>query len=200
MNKNETKYLNTARLMNEALLLLLEKKNYEFITVKEICEKAGVNRSTFYLHYETIDDLLTESLTYLINKRNDKYKGKELLDKNIIENSTLDELVLITPGYILPYLEFAKENKRVFLAAISQPQTFRSDLIFDRLFKECVSHIMARFNIPEADRRYMLTYYLNGMSSVIISWIQGGCKEETSYIARLLIDCVRPNIDGAHNG
>lgn len=49
MNKNETKYLNTARLMNEALLILLEKKNYEFITVKEICKKAGVNRSTFYL-------------------------------------------------------------------------------------------------------------------------------------------------------
>ena len=38
MNKNETKYINTAHLMNEALLILLEKKNYEFITVKEICE------------------------------------------------------------------------------------------------------------------------------------------------------------------
>ena len=41
--------------MNEALLILLEKKNYEYITVKEICEKAGVNRSTFYLHYETME-------------------------------------------------------------------------------------------------------------------------------------------------
>ena len=36
MNKNETKYLNTARLMNEALIILLEKKNYEFIRLKEI--------------------------------------------------------------------------------------------------------------------------------------------------------------------
>ena len=58
MNKYESKYFNTARLMNEALLLLLENKDYEYITVKEICSKAGVNRSTFYLHYETIDDLL----------------------------------------------------------------------------------------------------------------------------------------------
>ena len=60
MNKSESKYYNTALLMDEALLVLLEKKEYEFITVKEICEKAGVNRSTFYLHYETIDELLEE--------------------------------------------------------------------------------------------------------------------------------------------
>ena len=45
MNKSESKYYNTALLMDEALLLLLEKKDYEFITVKEICAKAGVNRS-----------------------------------------------------------------------------------------------------------------------------------------------------------
>ena len=53
MNKSESKYYNTALLMDEALLLLLEKKDYDYITIKEICEKAGVNRSTFYLHYET---------------------------------------------------------------------------------------------------------------------------------------------------
>ena len=35
MNKSESKYYNTALLMDEALLLLLEKKDYEFITVKE---------------------------------------------------------------------------------------------------------------------------------------------------------------------
>ena len=48
VNKSESKYYNTACLMDEALILLLEKKEYSFITVKEICEKAGVNRSTFY--------------------------------------------------------------------------------------------------------------------------------------------------------
>ena len=39
MNKSESKYFNTALLMNEALLLLLETKDYEFITVTEICKK-----------------------------------------------------------------------------------------------------------------------------------------------------------------
>ena len=67
MNKSESKYFYTARLMNESLLILLEKKDIDYITVKEICEKAGVNRSTFYLHYDNIDDLFKETIERLNN-------------------------------------------------------------------------------------------------------------------------------------
>ena len=58
MNKQESRYQYTASLMSEALLLLLEQKDYDSITVREVCQKAGVNRSTFYLHYESMNDLL----------------------------------------------------------------------------------------------------------------------------------------------
>ena len=58
MGGRQLRYFETAELMDEALLQLLADKDLEFITVKEICERAGVNRSTFYLHDETIDDLL----------------------------------------------------------------------------------------------------------------------------------------------
>ncbi len=60
--KSENKYFNTAILMDEALISLLEIKAYEFISIKEVCEKAGVNRSTFYLHYENMSDLLAETI------------------------------------------------------------------------------------------------------------------------------------------
>ena len=60
MNKSESKYFHTALRMEEALLALLERKDLEYITVKELCQAAGVNRSTFYLHYETIGDLPAE--------------------------------------------------------------------------------------------------------------------------------------------
>ena len=47
MNKSESKYHNTALLMNQALVELLNKKDFEYITVKEICAKAG--GKSFYL-------------------------------------------------------------------------------------------------------------------------------------------------------
>ena len=43
MNRSESKYFATAARMDEAFLELLEKKDFTYITVKEICEKAGVN-------------------------------------------------------------------------------------------------------------------------------------------------------------
>lgn len=62
MNRAESKYFNTAAKMDEAFLGLLDEKEFQYITVKEICQRAGVHRSTFYLHYETVSDLLDESL------------------------------------------------------------------------------------------------------------------------------------------
>ena len=62
MNRSESRYFATAARMDEAFLTLLAKKDFEYITIKEICEVAGGNRSTFYLHYETMSDLFSESV------------------------------------------------------------------------------------------------------------------------------------------
>ena len=105
MNKHKSKYLNTARLMNEALILLLNDKDFPYITVKELCRKAGVNRSTFYLHYETMNDLLNETLSYTTQQFNSNFLGlqEDKTEKNI---SPIDDVLLIDPKYLFPYLDF----------------------------------------------------------------------------------------------
>ena len=109
MNKSESKYFNTALRMDEALLALLEKKDLEYITVKEICHQAGVNRSTFYLHYETIADLVNETLE-MINHRFLSYFPQQ--EEEVLGNMgsrEREELVLITQEYLLPYLRFIRD-------------------------------------------------------------------------------------------
>ena len=44
MNKSQSKYFNTAVKMDEALLSLLEKKDFEYITIKEICEEYSLKQ------------------------------------------------------------------------------------------------------------------------------------------------------------
>ncbi len=68
MNKQESKYFDTAHFFNKALICLLNDKDIDYITVKEICNTAGFNSSAFYLHYESIYDLLNETLEYINNK------------------------------------------------------------------------------------------------------------------------------------
>ena len=94
MNKNKSKYFNTALFMNEALLSLLEKKDFEYITVKELCNKAGVNRSTFYLHYETMNDLLNETIN-MIEKKFYSSFNKDLKIDDLIKKDNKKDLILV---------------------------------------------------------------------------------------------------------
>lgn len=172
--------------MDEALLQLLEKKDFDYITVKEICVKAGVNRSTFYLHYENMNDLLQESLTYLFSRFKEKY-DKMPIDNSNLSTCPLEDLYLITPKYIKPYLEFIKENKKIFLTAIVKPTVFSISTQYDAVYKAIFNPILSRFGVPEKERRYIMSFYISGMHSVIIQWVKGGCKDEIDFIAEFLI-------------
>ena len=46
--------------IRQAFTKLLREKPIQRIAVKELCQEAGVNRSTFYAHYQDIYDLLTK--------------------------------------------------------------------------------------------------------------------------------------------
>lgn len=191
MNKGESKYFHTASLMDEALIVLLEKKKYEYITIKEVCLKAGVHRSTFYLHYETMEDLLLESVLYIENKWKSQFKEDDLINRDYIEHCPIEKLQLITPQYLIPYLKFVKEHKKIFIAATAQPGVFKIRESFQKLYDEIFEPILIRFHIPDHERKYKITYYLNGMFAVIMLWIKEDCQEEVNEIARILMDCLK---------
>lgn len=114
MNKAESKYFKTAKIMDEALLELIQVKNFDYLTVKEICHKAGVNRSTFYLHYETSRDLLEEAINNLSADFNEKFKVSAEIENKDFAKVDLKDLVFMTRDYLVPYLEFIKNNKAAF--------------------------------------------------------------------------------------
>lgn len=187
MNKSESKYYNTACLMDQALLLLLDKKEFDYITVKEICEKAGVNRSTFYLHYEKMTDLLVESIAYLKKQLIEKFNQTNQLD---ISSDNLNDFLLYTPKYTLPYLEFIKENRKVFMAAISQPIVFEVDNTFNNMYFKLFEPILEKFSVPSNEKKYMIKFYINGIHAIIIEWIKNNCLEDLDFISNLIIKCI----------
>ena len=150
MNKSESKYYNTALLMDEALLILLEKKEFEYITVKEICQKAGVNRSTFYLHYENTSDLLEETIGYI----NDKIKisfSEKIEDVNSINKN---DLFFVTPKYLIPYLTLVKENKKIFKLIHNKPHLFKNKQTAEMLYHDLFSVILTKYNVAENLKKY----------------------------------------------
>ena len=190
MNKSESKYFNTAVRFDKALLSLLEKKPFEYITISEICETAEVNRSTFYLHYENTSDLLKETTAYVL----DNFASYFSVDaESIITKFTdcdLQDLKFVNEKYLHPYLSFIKENQRVFSAVLSQPTVFDSKAIFRRLFDNIFKPILDRFHYPRDEQNYVMMFYLNGITAIIMEWLKDGCQKSIEDISAIIRVCI----------
>lgn len=191
MNKSESKYFNTALKMDQAFLTLLEKKDFAYITVKEVCEKAGVHRSTFYLHYETLEDLLSESVEHM-NEQFLAYMKRDtdgFMTK--IQECPLDTLYLITPEYLTPYLSYIKEHQRLFLTAIKNTKALRLEECYDRLFQFVFAPILERYQVPVENRRYIMAFYVQGLMAIITQWLKNDCSDTIERMIAMMQGCIK---------
>lgn len=190
MNRSESKYFSTAVRMDKAFLELLEKKDFAYITVKEICEKAGVNRSTFYLHYETISDLLAESSQYIIKQFTD-FMPQDTIDfLEKMPTRPLDELYLITPEYLVPYLTYVRDHKRIFRTTVEQASTLQMVDAYRELNRHIFVPILERFNVPSEDHKYIMSFYINGLIAIINEWLKNDCAESVEHIMSVIQICI----------
>ena len=190
MNRPESKYFATAVRMDEAFLELLEEKDFAYITVKEICEKAGVNRSTFYLHYETINDLLAESAQYIIGKliANMPQDTAEFIER--LQTRPLEELHLITPEYLRPYLNFIKEHRRIFRTAVEHSSVLGMDDAYIALNRHVFTPILDRFHVPLSEQKYMMPFYIHGLMGIVNEWLKEDCKDSVEHIISVMQICI----------
>lgn len=192
MNKSESKYFNTAIKMDKAFMEVLEQKDFEYISIKEICEKAGVNRSTFYLHYENTNDLLLESIRYMNGQFLSYFQEESTGVVGKIASCSKDELLLVTPKYLMPYLTYIKEHKKLFRTAIMKATALDLEGTYQKMFRHVFNPIMERFNLPVSQRNYMITFYINGIIAIILEWLKNDCRDDIEQIMDIIVKCVMP--------
>ena len=191
MNKSESKYFNTALKMDKALLELLEKKELAYVTVKEICEKAGVNRSTFYLHYETIGDLLSESVEYINKQFLESMKMDAEAFVNKTKECSLEEMYLVTPQYLEPYLKYIRKSRSLFKTVLENSNTLRLNDSYSGMFKYIFTPILESFRVPENSRKYMIKFYIRGLMGIVDEWLKEDCEESIENIMEIMQQCVK---------
>lgn len=86
-NEADPRVIRTRRLLQDAFASLIQEKDFESITVRDIAERATVNRATFYAHFvdkfELLEAKLTESFMTIINHR---ISGHEVLNEETIQS------------------------------------------------------------------------------------------------------------------
>ena len=189
MNKNESKYFKSAEKMHTALLTLLDSKDFELISVKEICETAGVNRSTFYLHYDNVNDLLQETVEAVYKDFFGRFgaEGPGALD---VDEKNEDELFLVTPKYLMPYLAFVEENRKLFYLMYEKNEMMGAEKTYETWFKTIFGPILTRFGVPQKEQPLIMVFYLKGIIGVVTEWVRGGCTESKDEIISVIQKCI----------
>lgn len=190
MGKSEVKYKNTARKMDKAMLKLLEKKDFLEISVSEICQEAGVNRSTFYDHYLNTYDLLKETQKGIMNDFHNHFIEKSIEFPDFTRESN-KEFIFISPKYLIPYLEYVKENKRLFKTYLSNLSTFGVDEAYNDLFEYVLKPIFIRMGVKnDLIMNYISKFYLTGIIAIVNEWIHRDCQDDILFIVEIIITCI----------
>ncbi len=187
MGKAETKYNNTALKMHQALFDLLETHDFQQITIKQITEKAGVNRCTFYAHYENTYDLLEDTQKTFIQNFFSQYDDFGLT-ANQIKDLSKEESNFITVKYLLPYLSFIKENKKIYKVYMQNLSVFKSEGVFQAMLKHVFIPIYEKNGITDTTIiTYLANYYLMGITSIIMRWLERDCIDDIRLICEIIM-------------
>lgn len=154
----------TKQAIIKAFTELLKKKSLDKITVKDIVEKCGVNRNTFYYHFVDIQRLTEEMLMA---------QADTIISKYPDVNSLYDALSVT--------VHFAKENKQVVLNIHNSKQRFAYEKSLMKICEYIVEKYMQvafpKIDISNDDKRILVTYYKSTVYGIIVYWVDNGMKE-----------------------
>lgn len=170
---NQRTRLSKILLKNALMDLLSEKGSVTKISVRELCERADLNRSTFYAHYSEPKELLEEVEAELLDAT------REHLQKIGAEND------IGAHRYLLSFLIYIKENDKPFrtlLIDAGDPE-FRS-----KFMQQSIIQFVENLNIsfPKDREQYIYSYILNGSTGVIIQWMRSDYSIDENALVDLL--------------
>ena len=167
----------TEEKIERTLLDILKNNKYGDIYVKDICEKANVNRSTFYKHYNDINDLIVKTQNKLNDKLTQIYSPHKVCTLQTFEN--LFDFLYNHQNFYRTYFLINKNTYNEINTI------FNSNSFFDTQNNQ----------YDESTISYQMSFFAGGLKAVSRQWILLGCKESPKVIAQMIFDEYKTKID-----
>lgn len=177
-NKKENRRAKvTKMLLKKSFIKILEKKDISRITIKEICEFADINRSTFYAHYT------------------DQYDLMKKIQDELIEN---------VEAYLSPYIyyetsnvsqemlkgifEHIKDNAEICQILLSE----RGDIHFQKrvlnlVYGKYMDDLTKKMGLNKEDADYICAYSISGCIGVIQKWLNDDMIKSPKFMAKIIL-------------
>ncbi len=178
----------TKRSLRNAMISLMKEKEIERITVTELCKRAEINRSTYYVYYESpakqLESMTDEFTDGIINLIATSFSS----DNRVFDFAPAEE--------VCRYFE----DNREFYLAVSRSKgavIFNGEQI-ERLKREAFAYWKTRLSaIPKEEKEYIFAFTLGGSTAIIENWLKNGAdKINTKEAAGMLLNYLTLGFSG----
>lgn len=187
MQKIDRRVARTKQSIEDAFEKLIIDNDYEKITVSAIAREANINRKTFYLHYDSVDDVLDS-----MAKHHAEQTVRTIAEKGLFEKRPLDANA-IAQAIGESYRE-ARLFNPLFMRKL--PVSHLIDAVQPQL-EEFIAKAREEKGLPPVDRLdYYVRFFLGGMFQAYESWYNAGDDVQFDDIAKVVSLALTRGLDG----
>lgn len=159
-----------------SLMILMEEKNFNEISITEIAKKAGVSRMAFYRNYSQVEDIIISHLDEFFQEY-----SNQILSSEKINNYEIACL----------YFAYFRKHKRLITNLNNSNLT---NLILERctgFLYSLFQDIMFMNSCSKEENRYCIEFLAGGFYKVLIEWAKSGMNESDDYMAKIVCDLMK---------
>ena len=176
----------TKRAIVESFLKLLNQKPLDKITVKEIVDDCGINRNTFYYHFEDIRALLA----FVVDAE---------VEQVITDNADVESL---EEGFI-EGAKFALTNRRAVYHIYNSVNSDELDRYLNGMAEEIMRRLVDKMDIGKSvsntDKELIIHFYKYGMVGMMKAWVSEGMKADPEQLIRSIGDLLNGTVAATLN-
>lgn len=178
MKKENPSIIRSKNAMAEALILLLDHESFDQVSVVDICKKAGYTRQTFYVHFDTKDDVIRYYMDTLFFQQFNQTKQRA----NLSLEQIIKEIAIFWDGHS----HYVKAMVRNRLTPIMVD-------CFVSYLQEFFAFYHLKIKTSDSLKSYVIKYLAGGEVEILIKWVLSQKEisaEEISHLISKMIEAV----------
>lgn len=175
---NNKRYRINEQEIKAAFFEILKENPNGNVTVKSICEKTGMNRSTFYAHFGDVYEVAESTERELADEFTEMFSEKS--DDASIPFSHRSFCVLIS--FLKQHREFYSVKSERFF-----PNYGNVSGLLERMTDRGKMQLR---DVDSAEKRRCLAFFMSGLCGILRHWLDEGCKTDTDELADVIMKCV----------
>lgn len=183
--KHEITSLNTKKTLAESLKKIMSKKPLSKITVTEIITDCGVNRKTFYYHFEDIYALL-----------------KWMLESEAIEVVKHFDLLVDYEDALLFVMDYVEKNEHILYCVYDSMGKEELERFFYTDFNEIVLSIIdgaekeSGMTLSQEYKKFLCNFYIEALVGILIDWTKNRMERNREQTIKYVVDTIRLSLIG----